>query len=228
MRVIFYYYYYYLLLESFSHQLTLMILHKSLSDSKSPQVSRTLLSILAHFNNAVVWMVSLRPLISKSSSRIGDSTKNTNYNWYNYHFHVLQFFQFLSISSGTYLSFHFLSLLLLWSVRTANSTILQVVSFSFFFSFFFLLIIIKSSRLAEIEWSVCMSKSQWSLCVSFSRTDAGLCIYLLFLCSNFNFLHSSQLLSLLFYSKRVFQTCIIWWVSIAFLSILANFNNAVV
>ena len=40
----------------------------SLSDGKSPQVSRTLLSILAVLNNAVVWMVSTCPLISKSSS----------------------------------------------------------------------------------------------------------------------------------------------------------------
>ena len=37
-------------------------------DSKSPLVSRTLLSILGDLNNAVVWMVSTRPLISKSSS----------------------------------------------------------------------------------------------------------------------------------------------------------------
>ena len=41
---------------------------KSLSDSKSPQVSRALLSILADHNKAVVWLVSTRPLISKSSS----------------------------------------------------------------------------------------------------------------------------------------------------------------
>ena len=34
----------------------------------SPQVSRTLLSILANLNNVVVWMVSTRPLISKFSS----------------------------------------------------------------------------------------------------------------------------------------------------------------
>ena len=52
----------------FSHQLTLMVFHWSLRDSKSPQVSRILLSILADLNNAVVWMVSTPPLISKSSS----------------------------------------------------------------------------------------------------------------------------------------------------------------
>ena len=39
----------------FSHQRKLMVFHWRLSDSKSPQVSRTLLSILAVFNNAVVW-----------------------------------------------------------------------------------------------------------------------------------------------------------------------------
>ena len=44
-----------------------MIFHWRLSDSKSPRVSRTLLSILTIFNNAVVWMVSTRPPNSKSS-----------------------------------------------------------------------------------------------------------------------------------------------------------------
>ena len=44
-----------------------MVFHWRLSDSKSPQVSRTLLSILAVFNNAVVWMVSTWPPTSKSS-----------------------------------------------------------------------------------------------------------------------------------------------------------------
>ena len=43
-----------------------MVLHWRLIDSKSPQVSRTLLTILAVFNNAVVWMVSSRPPTSKS------------------------------------------------------------------------------------------------------------------------------------------------------------------
>ena len=45
-----------------------MVLLRSLSDSKSPQVFRTLLNILADLNNTVVWMVSTCPLISKSSS----------------------------------------------------------------------------------------------------------------------------------------------------------------
>ena len=45
-----------------------MVSHWSLSDNKSLQVSPTLLSILANLNNAVVWMVSIRPVISKYSS----------------------------------------------------------------------------------------------------------------------------------------------------------------
>ena len=42
-----------------------MVFHWSLSDSKCPQVSRTILSILTVLNNAVVWMVSTRPPTSK-------------------------------------------------------------------------------------------------------------------------------------------------------------------
>ena len=44
-----------------------MVFHWSLSDSKSPQVSRTRLRILAVLSNAVVWIVSTRPPTSKSS-----------------------------------------------------------------------------------------------------------------------------------------------------------------
>ena len=45
-----------------------MVFQWSLSDSKSPQVSWTLLSILDILNNAVVWMVSTRQPTSKSAS----------------------------------------------------------------------------------------------------------------------------------------------------------------
>ena len=42
-----------------------MVFHWSSSDRKSPQVSRTILRILADLNIALIWMVSTRPLISK-------------------------------------------------------------------------------------------------------------------------------------------------------------------
>ena len=45
-----------------------MVFHWSLSDSKSPQVSRTLLNILVVLNDVVVWKFSTRPPTSKSSS----------------------------------------------------------------------------------------------------------------------------------------------------------------
>ena len=46
--------------ESSSYQHQLMVSHWSLSESNSPEVSRTLLSILSNLNNAVTWMVYTR------------------------------------------------------------------------------------------------------------------------------------------------------------------------
>ena len=53
--------------ESSSHS-RLMVFHRCLSDSKSPQVSQILPTILADVNNTVVWMVSTHPFVSKSFS----------------------------------------------------------------------------------------------------------------------------------------------------------------
>ena len=50
-----------------SHLPQLMFFYWSLSDSKSPQISKILLNIITDLND-VVWMVSIRPLISESSS----------------------------------------------------------------------------------------------------------------------------------------------------------------
>ena len=48
-----------------------MVFHWSLSGSKFPQLSRTLLSIQADLNNAVVWTVSIRPIIVfQSATRV--------------------------------------------------------------------------------------------------------------------------------------------------------------
>ena len=45
-----------------------MVFHWSLSDIKSPQISWTILNILAVFKNVLFWMVSTCPPTSKSSS----------------------------------------------------------------------------------------------------------------------------------------------------------------
>ena len=98
---------------------------------------------------------------------------------------------FNSLPRSRYLSFFPLSYrFILWSAHTAKSTILQILLF------FLLLIIIRSSLLTGISWSVCLLKSHRSLCESFSRTGAGLCIYHLFVWSNWNFLHISQRITL--------------------------------
>ena len=75
-----------------------MVFHSSLSDSKSPQVSRTLLSILAVLNNTVVCMVSTRPPTSKSSSPSNNPLvtvpKAPITIGINCHLHIPLFFQF--------------------------------------------------------------------------------------------------------------------------------------
>ena len=77
--------------ESFSRESELMVFHWSLSDSKFPQVSRTLLSILSVFNNTVVWMVFAHSLIPSPTVPVpifGDCTERTSYHWYHHHFHI--------------------------------------------------------------------------------------------------------------------------------------------
>ena len=160
-----------------------MVFHWSLSDSKSPQVSRTLLSILAVLNNAVVWMVSTRPPTSKSSSPFSNPLVTVPNAPITIGVIVICMFHsfFSSLARSKYLSFFSHSFcFILWSAGIAKSTILQVL--------FFLLIIIKSGLLAGIRWSVCILKSHRSLCESFSRTGAGLCIIPFVSMTNFKFL----------------------------------------
>ena len=143
-----------------------MIFHWSLSDCKSPQVSRTLLSILAVLNNAVVWIVSTRPPTSKSSRHFNNP---------------LVIVPNAPITIGTIITIMFHS----FFYSLARSRYLSF--FSLFFGF-----ILWSGLLAGIMWSVCILKSHRSFCVSFSRNDAGLCIYHLFVWSNWNFFHISE------------------------------------
>ena len=170
-----------------------MVFHWRLSDSKYPQVSWTLLSILAIFNNAVVWMVSTRPPTSKSSMPFNDLLVNvpkapiTIGMIVTFIFH--SFFQF---SSKVEVLISLFKLFQFYSVVSRDSSVDNFADFLFFY----LLIIIRSGFLAEIRWSVWISKSNRSLCVSFSWTGAGLCIYHLIAWSNLNFLHISQWITL--------------------------------
>ena len=152
-----------------------MIFHWRLSDRRSPQVSRILLNIRAVFNRAVVWMVSTRPSTSKSSRLFNNHLVTVPKASITIGIIVTFMFHrfFNSLARSRYLSLfsHSFSFIL-WSAATAKSTVFQI----FFFFFFLFLIIIRSGLLAEIRWSVFMSKSHRSLCVSLSRIGAGLCI----------------------------------------------------
>ena len=106
--------------------------HWRLSDSKYPQVSRTLLSILVVFNNAVIWMVSTRLPTSKYSRPFSNPLVTVpkapitidiivSFIFYSY-FNSLAMSRYLSLFSH---SFSFI----LWSAGTAKSTILHIFFF---------------------------------------------------------------------------------------------------
>ena len=111
-----------------------MVCHWSLSDRKSPQISRTLLGILADFNNAVVWMVTNSPLISNSScpgiNLLVTVPKALIIIAITVTFMFHGFFSIPKQGSGTYLSFRFLS------------TFFMVSQFSFFSSLLLGLVIL--------------------------------------------------------------------------------------
>ena len=153
-----------------------MVFPWSLSDRKSSQVSRTLLSIRAVLNNVVVWIVSTRPPTSESPSPFSNplvtvpNAPITIGIIVTYMFHIF----FNSLARSRYLSFFSLS---------AKSTILQV-----FFFCWLLLGLVFWSRLGD----PCVCQSPIGIYVLFSRTGAGLCIYHLLVWSNLNFLNISQ------------------------------------
>ena len=106
-----------------------MVFHWSLSDSKSPQVSRTLLSILVVFNSAVVWMVSTRPPTFKSSCPCNNPLvtvpKASITIGIIVTFMLHSFFNSRAKSRYFSLFSHSFSFIL-WSAGTAKSTILQI------------------------------------------------------------------------------------------------------
>ena len=107
-----------------------MVFYWNWNDSKSPQVSRTLLSILANFNDSVVWMISYFQVHQSLYQSFGDCTKITNQNWYNHHFHFHSLFFFSSLARTRYLSFFSPSFdFTLWSAGTAKFTIRSVLFF---------------------------------------------------------------------------------------------------
>ena len=148
-----------------------MVFHWSLSDSKSPPVSGTLLSILAVLKNVVVWTVSTRPPSSKSSRPFSHTIVTVPNAPITIGIIVtFMFHSFFHFPSKVEVLILLIYILLVLFCGQPEQQILQV--------FFFLLNNIRSGLLAVIRWSV------W--------TGAGLCIYHFFVWSNLNFLHISQ------------------------------------
>ena len=150
-----------------------MVFHWSLRDSKSPQVSRTLLSILTVLNNVVVWMVSFALPTSKSSSPFNNPLVTvpkapiTISIIVTFMFHTF----FNSLARSRYLSYFSLSFNFIVVSRYSKIHNFASSLFSFSFSFFFFFFFVDYS-MTKIRWSVCTSKSRWCFCVSFSRTGA--------------------------------------------------------
>ena len=136
-----------------------MVFHWSLSDSKSPQVSRTRLRILAVLSNAVIWIVSTRPPTSKSSRSFNNplvivpKAPITIGTIVTFMFHSF----FNSLARSRYLSFFF-TFFQIYFVVSWDSTVDNFAD-----SLFLLLIIMRSGLLAGIRGSVCMFKSHRSL-----------------------------------------------------------------
>ena len=131
--------------------------HWSLSENKSPQISRTLLSILTDRNNAVVCIVSAFPIIFKSFSPFIIPFRIIPSAWISIcpppSCSVFCSFK----GRSRYLSRYFLGFLLffyvnftLWNTKTVRLTIQQVLIF---------MTITRSGRLDEIRGRAWISKS---------------------------------------------------------------------
>ena len=122
-----------------------MVFHWSLSDSKSPQFSKTLLSILVGLNDAVVWMVSTRPPTSKSSSPFNKPLVTVPKAPIIIVIIITIMFHsfFNSLARSMYLSFfsHYFRFIL-WSAGTAKSTILLVLFFFYYYYYYLLLLLL--------------------------------------------------------------------------------------
>ena len=149
-----------------------MVSHWSLRDSKSSLASNTIITA-ADLNHAVVWMVSTRPLISNSSSLFINlfcgCTKRTKYNWYRSHY-VPSFFQ---LPSKVLVFISLIAFFQFYRIIRQNSKVHYLAG-----SFFFSVIINKSGRLANISWSIFISKSQRIVC--FIDEDGFLVVYIPF------------------------------------------------
>ena len=150
-----------------------MVFHWNLSNSESPQISRTLLSILSVLSNVVVWMISTRPPNSKSSSPFINplvtvpKAPMTIGIIVTFMFHSF----FNSLARSGFLSFFSLSFSSIqWSAGTAKSTILQVFIFFFFCWLLFIYLFIYLCCCSIIVLGTYRWRFTWVLSLDFIRS----------------------------------------------------------
>ena len=101
---------------------------------------------------------------------------------------------FSSLARSKHLSNFSLSFIFtLWSAAMAKFTKWLLLFF----------VLINTSLLTGVWWSVYISKSEKILCIPFSLTDSGLCIYHVSEWTNFNLLHNSHWITFLTQSSMV-------------------------
>ena len=178
--------------QSFSHQRQQMTFHWRLSASKSPQVSRTFLSILVVFNNTVVWMVFSQPPTSKSSRPFNNPLVTmpkvpiTIGIIITFMFH--SFFQF---SSNVEVLISLFSFFQFYSVVSQDSKVDNFAKFLFFFVVDYY----KVWSFGRDQVIRCMSKSI-GVCVCHFLGHVLSCAYTVCGMVKFNFLHISQWITL--------------------------------
>ena len=168
-----------------------MVFHLSLIEIKSPQVSRTLLSILADLSNA--WMVSTRPLTSKSPSSGTNPFVTVPSVPITIGITVIFMFQsfFSSLARSRYKSLFSLLFSSLFG-RFFLVFLLLFFLLTFFFSFFFFLTITRSARLAKIRWSFVPQNLREFWASHFLGRILDFAYTISWFWSNLNSLHNSQ------------------------------------
>ena len=164
-----------------------MIFHWSLSDSKSPQVPRTLLIILTDLNDSLVWIVSTRLFISNSSSPCTNPLLTIPR--VSITIGITIIFMFHSFFNSLASSKCFLSILLCGQPGQKSPKFgkLSVLGLGFFF-----IDLVVWPRLDDpFE-----SQNPSVVCASHSLGQILGCTYTICSLSNFNFLHSSRWITL--------------------------------
>ena len=199
-----------------------MVFHGSLSDTRTPQVSKNFLCILAVLNNAGIQIVSTCLPTSKSSSPFNNSFVTIPKAPITIGMILTRmfysFFQFPSMFDLLFLLFTFFQF---YSVVSRDIKGDNLANSHFFFFCRLLLGLVFLLRLGV----PCVCQRPKGVYESSSRTDAELCIYHLFVWSNSNFLHISQWITLLTQSCLVlYSFCsnllhsLIMWLMVSSLS----------